>query len=460
MRSVAQKQNQPEKPESSSLARSHSVTLGVHHHVQPKVGNQAATPSPYCRHDFSRIPLHAPTGGGIRTKLATNTPGDEYEQEADRVAERVMNIATPQIDGSNAGQRLKRLQDGSQGGGGGGGNPLPDDVRRVMELRFGFDFSQVRTHTDLDAVRMSHKLNAQAFTYQEHIYYGSGKSPGTNALTAHELTHVVQQAGGPKPAAAPVGTLQGQPAHVPSIQRVLEVRPPGRGEGSAFERRQELIDRLNAQSAAIQYRLDGRQIRYDVIDEAALTNFDRQMRAFIDRPELVPMRLTTGANLVGNPAGPFRTLLGDSLRAAYVDLDDIMADDEFSFRSDLVHFLTERFSVRNYARRIGAEQADPAFITQAEFERGHQLGKNAEAALLQEFFNDPSIQFNYEETLPNGSWLNNFTSRNHGYQVFQVVRGTSREIAGGEMFVRTRDGRRVTMDEFRAERAAAALVAP
>jgi len=88
------------------------------------------------------------------------------------------------------------------------------------------------------------------------------------------------------------------------------------------------------------------------------------------------------------------------------------------------------------------------------------MGKDAEAALLQEFFNDPSIQFNYEETLPNRSWLNNFRSRNHGYQVFQVVRRSDREIAGGEMFVRTRDGRRVTMNDFRAELAAAAPAAP
>jgi hypothetical protein len=441
MRSVAQKQSHAEKRVSSGFARSHTVTPGV-----------PGTTAPHCRHDFSQIPLHPPTGGAIQTKLPVNTPGDAYEQEADRVAERVVNMAGPHLSQ----QRLERLHGGSQGG----GSPLPDDVRRVMEPRFGFDFSQVRIHTDRDAMRMSHTLHAQAFTHQNHIYYGSGKSPGSNALTAHELTHVVQQAGARTPAGAPVGSPQGHPSHLPSFQRVLEVRPPGRGEGSAFERRQELIDRLNTQSAAIQYRLDGRLIHYDVIDEGALTNFDRQMQRFIDRPELVPMRLTTGANLVGNPGGPFRTLLGDSLRAAYVDLDDIMADDDFSFRSDLVHFLTERFSVRNYARRIGAEAGDPAFITAAEFSRGHQMGKNAEAALLQEFFNDPSIQFNYEEALANGSWLNNFTSRDHGYQVFQVVRGTNREIAGGEMFVRTRDGRRVTMEDFRAERAAAAPVAP
>lgn len=149
----------------------------------------------------------------------------------------------------------------------------------------------------------------------------------------------MQQAGGRTPADAAAGRLQGHPAHLPGIQRDLEVRPPGPHDASAFDRRQELIDRLNAQSAAIQYWLDGWVIRKDVIDEAALTNFDRQMRQFIDRPELVPMRLTAGADRVGG-GGNFTTLLGDSLRAANVDLDDLMADDDFSFRSDLVHFLT------------------------------------------------------------------------------------------------------------------------
>jgi hypothetical protein len=109
--------------------------------------------------------------------------------------------------------------------------------------------------------------------------------------------------------------------------------------------------------------------------------------------------------------------------------------------------------VPNYARRIGTN------FSQAEFDRAHLRGKDAEAALLQELFNDPSIQFNYEEPLPNRTWLNNFTSHDHGYQVFQVVRGTNREIAGGEMFVKTKDGRRVTMDDFRAERAASAPAA-
>jgi hypothetical protein len=75
----------------------------------------------------------------------------------------------------------------------GGGSPLPDDVRSFMEPRFGADFSQVRVHTDSQAVQMNQAVGAQAFTHGSDIYFGSGKSPGISDLTAHELTHVVQQ---------------------------------------------------------------------------------------------------------------------------------------------------------------------------------------------------------------------------------------------------------------------------
>lgn len=77
----------------------------------------------------------------------------------------------------------------------GSGNPLPDDVRSFMEPRFGADFSQVRVHTGGEAIQMSQNLSAQAFTHGSDIYYGSGKAPANDALTAHELTHVVQQNG-------------------------------------------------------------------------------------------------------------------------------------------------------------------------------------------------------------------------------------------------------------------------
>ena len=76
-----------------------------------------------------------------------------------------------------------------------GGSPLPDDVRSFMEPRFGADFSQVRVHTGSDSIQMNRELNAQAFTHKQDVYFGTGKAPAKDTLTAHELTHVVQQTG-------------------------------------------------------------------------------------------------------------------------------------------------------------------------------------------------------------------------------------------------------------------------
>jgi hypothetical protein len=43
--------------------------------------------------DFRRIPIHPSVAGAIQTKLEVNKPEDEYEQEADRIADQV--TATP-----------------------------------------------------------------------------------------------------------------------------------------------------------------------------------------------------------------------------------------------------------------------------------------------------------------------------------------------------------------------------
>ena len=78
----------------------------------------------------------------------------------------------------------------------GRGNPLPDSVRNYMESRFGADFSGVRAHAGSGSTQLNRSLSAQAFTVGGDIYYGAGKSPTDLSLTAHELTHVVQQTGG------------------------------------------------------------------------------------------------------------------------------------------------------------------------------------------------------------------------------------------------------------------------
>lgn len=79
----------------------------------------------------------------------------------------------------------------------GQGSSLPSSVSSRMESAFGTSFSNVRTHTDTNAIGISNRLNARAFTVGNHVAFGSGEfQPGTligDALIAHELAHVVQQ---------------------------------------------------------------------------------------------------------------------------------------------------------------------------------------------------------------------------------------------------------------------------
>jgi hypothetical protein len=57
------------------------------------------------------------------------------------------------------------------------------------------DFSRVRAHTGSDAIQMNHDMGAKAFTLGSDNYYDAGHNPTNLELTAHELTHVVQQTG-------------------------------------------------------------------------------------------------------------------------------------------------------------------------------------------------------------------------------------------------------------------------
>ena len=78
-----------------------------------------------------------------------------------------------------------------------GNQHLPEATRSFFEPRFGHDFSQVRVHTDSEALETAQALNSRAFTIGQDVVFGQGQySPGTaegRNLLAHELTHVVQQ---------------------------------------------------------------------------------------------------------------------------------------------------------------------------------------------------------------------------------------------------------------------------
>lgn len=195
-------------------------------------------------HNFSNIPVHLSKTPLAQTKLSVNNPGDEYEQEADAVADKVMRAngnaveqtkinpvsiiqrgieptlnkeeteetevteeeeETEDITEENEKPRKRKevrsvkptvsaavnqtLQSA--------GEPMDKNTRSFMEKRFGYDFSKVRIHNDSLANESAKDIHAMAYTHQHHIAFGAGKyqpqtEPGKRLL-AHELTHVIQQ---------------------------------------------------------------------------------------------------------------------------------------------------------------------------------------------------------------------------------------------------------------------------
>lgn len=193
----------------------------------------------------------------IQPKLAVNDPNDQYEREADRVAEQVMRMPDSKsvTNCRECDERLQRKERSDDSGAvdaetnrqgqsrpsgsrplpnagrsrrtpastpdtelrraTGRGKPLGERDRNFMERRFGADFGDVRVHTGRKAARMNRMLNARAFTHGRDIYFGAGAyRPGTSSgrrLLAHELTHVIQQG------------RRGGNAGPPEIQRAVEM---------------------------------------------------------------------------------------------------------------------------------------------------------------------------------------------------------------------------------------------
>lgn len=178
--------------------------------------HQNGEPVPAFSARHSLLSLHRSIGNRafgqvLQAKLAISTPGDVYEQEADRVADQVM--ATPVSDQSTLCEAHPQIQRFSGQSGGplsavpasvnqvlaNSGRPLDSSLRQDMEQRFGRDFSDVKIHADSHAALSAKDVLSRAYTMGNDIVFGDGQfMPSTcegRRLIAHELTHVVQQGG-------------------------------------------------------------------------------------------------------------------------------------------------------------------------------------------------------------------------------------------------------------------------
>ncbi|WP_293163664.1 DUF4157 domain-containing protein [Okeania sp. SIO2C9] len=211
-----------------------------------ELGNQLRAPRPFKLGSMT-----------IQPKLTIGESNDAYEQEADRVASRVVdeiNAPAPiqrqtgeeelqrepqlsaiklqgktgekdlgyspkkpivQWKGIEEGVLLRRAavnrMNGYRGGEAtgdlessinsarGSGQPLDQGLQEKMGQAMGADFSGVRVHTDAQSDQLNQSIQAKAFTTGQDVFFRQGayepSSRGGQELIAHELTHVVQQNG-------------------------------------------------------------------------------------------------------------------------------------------------------------------------------------------------------------------------------------------------------------------------
>lgn len=220
-------------------------------------------------------PLFRALSLGVRPKLAVSSPADSAEAEADRVANRLIDvpgaIAGPVIsrpirsinracdscasspctacaDQENGtiwrqapGPPISPALDGRVVENLGQGVPLSGLQRAFFEPRLAADLSSVRIHHDDNAARAARQLQARAFAYGPHVAFASGEythGVAGQRLLAHELVHVVQQGAAPRGGVLPnqssresVG-VESQPSMIQrQIGLDLPVEPPSMPPG-------------------------------------------------------------------------------------------------------------------------------------------------------------------------------------------------------------------------------------
>src|SRR5215217_568653 len=141
--------------------------------------------------------LHSPDSQSSPHVLRSGGAGEQaLESAADRTAA-TLGSGAPARTGPSSSAAATSAPPGM-----GPGQTVPRSVRAPMEARLGFDFSNVRIHTDDRASSSASAWNARAYTLGSHIVFGRGSyqphHPAGRQLLAHELTHVTQQGGTPR----------------------------------------------------------------------------------------------------------------------------------------------------------------------------------------------------------------------------------------------------------------------
>ena len=186
----------------------------------------------------------------------------------------------------------------------------------------------------------------------------------------------------------------------PTLARTITIT----ASPAARPRVPDFINSLNQQSPATLYMLAGDRLSAMPQRGQRATNFDNRMRRF------TTARTPTPLHFVRSTEGPTDV---DAWRTGTVDVDDMLASSNESFRQNLIHFITERRATRNYRRRVGGSTLSD---TSREFTRAHGAGLTAERDHIRRELHDWSITGPVAS--PPGAAVLTFTYRSRlGYQV-------------------------------------------
>ncbi|NJM94648.1 MAG: DUF4157 domain-containing protein [Cytophagales bacterium] len=145
----------------------------------------------------------------VQAKLKVDAPYTPHEQEADNLAEQIVNgsatsssvspTVTPvQASGEGAVEVPDAVAAGIQSTQG-QGVKVPDHLAQISADALGQGIMDVRLHTDPRAADMAQSINAKAFTSGNDVYFNTGEynphTPEGQKLIAHELVHTQQQGG-------------------------------------------------------------------------------------------------------------------------------------------------------------------------------------------------------------------------------------------------------------------------
>jgi len=181
-------QRQPENEEDEETLQARPLA----HQITPLVQRQEENP------DEEAEPVQAKfKDGGMLNRMCPERKEEhslqrQPEGEEEEIQAKEQPAHTPQAS-PNIAANIRSLK--------GGGQPLDESTQSFFEPRFGYDFSQVRIHTNAQASDTARSINAKAFTHGKDLVFGAGEyrsgSTEGKRLIAHELTHVLQQTSTP-----------------------------------------------------------------------------------------------------------------------------------------------------------------------------------------------------------------------------------------------------------------------